>query len=91
MKSVRIGAVTYSVTEAPIADLGLIDYAKQTIVIQSGLAPAARDVTLWHEIIHGVLYNLGYVDHNENLVDGLAHGIVSVLMDNPRLGERGSK
>jgi hypothetical protein len=85
MKSVKIGPMLYSVTEAPISEYGLIDYGKQIIVINSGLAPQAKQVTLWHEIVHGILYNLGHINHDEVMVDSLAHGIVSVLADNPQL------
>lgn len=91
IESVKIGACNYSIAVAPIPDYGLIDYAQQTIVIKSGIAPTAARVTLWHEIIHGVLYNLGYVNHDEEMVDGLAHGIVQVLIDNPRLNGTRSK
>lgn len=88
--SLKIGACNYAVVTAPIPDFGLIDYAQQTIVIKAGIAATAQDVTLWHEILHGLLFNLGYVNHDEELVDGLAHGIVQVLADNPAL-RKGSK
>lgn len=85
MTKLRIGAITYDVTESVMQDCGCIDYEKQTILIRKGLAADARNVTLWHEILHGILYNMGQVNHDETIVDGLAHGIVQALNDNPHL------
>lgn len=86
---IQIGAITYAVADAPIRDCGLIDYEAQTIVLRNSLGKDARAVTLWHEVIHGILYNMGHVNHDEVLVDGLAHGVVQCLRDNAQL--RGSK
>jgi len=89
MTKLRIGAITYDVTESVMQDCGCIDYEKQTIEIRKGLAADARTVTLWHEILHGILYNMGHVNHDEILVDGIAHGVLQCLRDNPQL--RGGK
>ena len=35
--------------------------------------PMLREITLRHEIIHAMLFSLGYINHNEEMVDGLAH------------------
>ena len=88
MEKVKIGAVTYTVADAPIPDCGLIDYEAQTIVIKKGLGKDARAVTMWHEVIHGILYNMGHVNHDEIIVDGIAHGVVQCLRDNPQLKGR---
>ena len=89
MTKLRIGAITYDVTESVMQDCGCIDYEKQTILIRKGLAADARKVTIWHEVIHGILYNMGHVNHDEILVDGIAHGVLQCLRDNPQL--RGGK
>jgi hypothetical protein len=83
--SIKIGAISYSVSEAPIRECGLIDYDSQTICLRDSLGKDTQAVTLWHEIIHGILYNMGQTNHDEILVDGIAHGIVQVLNDNPHL------
>jgi hypothetical protein len=88
MDTLRIGAVTYKVVEAPITECGLIDYESQTIVIRKGLAKDVRAVTVWHEVIHAILYNMGHVNHDEILVDGIAHGVLQCLRDNPQLKGR---
>jgi hypothetical protein len=42
-------------------------------------------VTLWHEIVHGILYTAGIRDHDETLIDALAFGLVQVMRDNPEI------
>jgi len=84
-ETVKIGPSTYTVVEAPITDYGLCDFAQHTIVIRKGLTTDAKKITLWHEVIHGMLTSLGYVNHDELMVDGLAHVMVQVLRDNPKL------
>jgi hypothetical protein len=83
--AVKIGPLVYAVNRAPISEMGICDYEKQTITIRDGLAPEVAKVVLWHEVVHAVLFQLGYTDHDERLVDGLAHSIMSVLIDNPQL------
>ena len=87
--TIKIGAITYAIVESDLSAYGSIDYETQTISIRAGMSTEARTVTLWHEIIHGIMYNLGYSKHNELLVDGLAHGVFQALADNPQL--RGGK
>jgi hypothetical protein len=89
MGKLKVGAITYSIVESSIPDYGSIDYETQTISIRKGLAKDARDVTLWHEVIHAIMYNMGHVNHDEIIVDGIAHGVLQCLRDNPQL--RGGK
>ena len=80
--SLKIGPCTYAVVRSAITEYGLCDYKRQTITLQPDLHPTVERLVLWHEIIHAILYQLGYNDHDEKLVDGLAHSIVSVLTEN---------
>lgn len=89
--SIRIGAIDYTVEETNTlySDSGVRcgehDSVLTCIRINQNISPQAKRVTLMHEIIHGILTNAGQADHDEELVDLLAHGIVGVLRDNPRL------
>lgn len=89
--SLKIGPCTYAVVRSAITEYGLCDYKRQTITLQPDLHPTAERLVLWHEIIHAILYQLGYNDHDEKLVDGLAHSIVSVLSENQALNSMGGK
>lgn len=89
--TIKIGPVTYRVKEVTgLHDrgqelLGQIDYSQETIELRTEQGPTAKRVTLWHEIFHGILANAGLSDHDERLIDALAYGLVSVLVDNPKL------
>jgi Zn-dependent peptidase ImmA (M78 family) len=84
----HIGAVTYTVSEAKLRGAcGTCNYEQARIRINARLDPQLKRVTLWHEIIHALLFNAGVytAEHNEQQIDALAHGIIQVLRDNPWL------
>jgi hypothetical protein len=60
---------------------GIIDHNSLTISIEKNLPDIAKQVTLWHEMLHAVSkqYSLGL---GEEEVDCLAHGVVGILNDN---------
>ena len=83
---VKIGPVEYAVKENQRFSqdnlLGQIRYAEQTIEIRPDLASTIAEITLWHEMIHGILFAGGFHDHDEQMLDVLAHGVVQLLKDN---------
>lgn len=92
MGTVRIGCIDYTITiEDSLVDdngdeiFGQCAYDACKIQILSRLAPQVRLATLWHEIVHGILIDCGYADHDEQMVSALSHGILSVLKNNPRI------
>lgn len=85
----KVGPCVYEVVRAPITEYGLCDYKKQRITLQPEMHPVVERLVIWHELVHAMLFQLGYNEHDERLVDGLAHYIVSVLVDNPRLNGTG--
>jgi hypothetical protein len=84
---VKIGPIRYDVVETEINThtCGETDVMKCRIRINAGMHPDIAKVTLWHEIIHGILFAAGLTDHDEQVTDAIAHGIVQVLADNPEL------
>lgn len=56
---------------------GQTDYRQLKITLASDLCPEARREALCHEMVHGMLYHLGYneLSENETLVQGLANAI----------------
>lgn len=92
---IQIGPLTYQVVEVPeLASAsgslyGDIDYGKCRIRICAESDPQIKLVTLWHELLHGILAGAAHTeDHNEAHIDALAHGIVLALRDNPQLARR---
>lgn len=95
--NVRIGSITYPVTETAepiIVDnavcYGAIDYVKPLIQINANCG-AHKPATLMHEIMHGIVneYRIEYVPAgDEKAIDLIAKGILNVLIDNPQLIEQ---
>jgi hypothetical protein len=88
---IKIGPHTYKLIEIErLQDrgnyhslCGQIDFRKQTIEIEKGLVGTYKRQTTWHEILHGILEAAGIRgDHDEQIIDAVATGIVQVLQDN---------
>ena len=61
--------------------LGQIDYVKQEILIDASLSKEKKEIVLLHEIIHGILEELFFIDisDNENAVQGLAVALHHII------------
>lgn len=87
--TIKIGALMYQICwkHRPRFNnkfvAGVINYFDQRIDTYVGLSSEAEWVNLWHEIIHGILHNAGIDNHDESMVNALAHGICQILVDNP--------
>lgn len=90
IEKIRIGCLEYTIKlvdklvddeDQPI--YGQVAYDACEIRIWKELDPQSKQATLWHEIIHAILVNAGYVgEHDEQMVSAIAHGIYDVLIDN---------
>jgi hypothetical protein len=77
--SVSILGLNYQVVDVDVIErgqeiCGQIDHLAQTIKLERKMTPERREQTIIHEIIHGILDQLGYLElHNdEQLVQGLS-------------------
>lgn len=88
MEVVTILGVPYSVKLVPVISLdeltvGQIDYLKQEILILEGLGEDLFQVTLLHEVLHGIFNQLGFDEGNsEHLIQALATALYQVLREN---------
>lgn len=89
MREVKIFGETYEVIEQEIIDnmvekIGLIDHMQNKIYIKKSLSEDKKKVTLIHEILHGILSQLGFDDEhdNEHLIDSLSTAIYQVFKSN---------
>ncbi len=88
MESVTILGVPYSVKLVPVISLdeltvGQIDYLKQEILILEGLGDDLFQVTLLHEVLHGIFNQLGFdEENNEHLIQALSTALYQVLREN---------
>ena len=98
---VQIGALSYNIVRQakilstngsdasgnaePHEVWGQIQYAETQIVLDQAVSVQYERVLLWHELLHGVLFNAGHEQVSEDLIDALAAGIVDMLRRNPHL------
>jgi hypothetical protein len=87
---IRIGPIDYDVIEvkglvSKEFACGECNYERGRIRIDAGMHSQVKQVTIWHEAIHAILHGAAIGDHDEQVVDALAHGIVQVLRDNAEL------
>lgn len=92
IQAIRIGGVDYDVIDDPVLTdvqlCGQIRWLRCQIAVAPGVHPQARVQILLHEIVHGILHNAGIDEQPENTVDAIAHGLIQVLRDNPKLYEQ---
>jgi len=75
----------------PVAELkgaaGECDFAKRTIRIAEGTSAENWRATLWHEVFHALLFELGRdkLSDDEALVEGLAISIMTLRTKVPHL------
>lgn len=86
-KKLRIGSVDYKVKLESLSAQGIdgdIDFRLQTIRINPYLADDYTNIIMWHEIVHAIFESLGTLpqEHDEKLVDQLAHALYGVMRDN---------
>lgn len=87
MEAVKIGGLTYTIKKK--ADLqgkdgpwGHIRYKTQEIELDDSLSEQLEDQTLIHEIVHGVLVEAGYTNHEEDQANRIGLVLYQVLTDN---------
>ena len=66
---------------------GSIDYDTATILIDDGVADYTKNVSLLHEIVHGILDSRGFHEESsdEELVEQVARCLYSTLLHSPDL------
>lgn len=88
-EEVKIGPTIYTVkvNEELFGEqlYGQITRSLSLIELSHKLSPFMTEVTLWHEILHGILMQLGAEEQDEQMITALSHSIVGVIHDNPAL------
>lgn len=96
LKSLKIGAITYTVNT--VDDLHRLDadgrkqwlhghilHADAEIRIANDQAAEVKVATLWHEAVHGILNQAGIDEHPEQIVIALGYGLMQLIRNNPEL------
>ena len=87
---VIICGIPYTIKEVNVIDdvssgkiLGRIEYGKQEIQVRSDLPKEAKEETIIHEMVHGILEHIGEdeLTVNEKFVQQLANAIYNSSFD----------
>src|SRR5690625_4011596 len=87
-KSFRIGTVDYNVEEVAGLHnrgrelLGWVTYHDTLIRIDSEVSDGRKKNVLIHELLHAMLYEAGYDEHDEEMVRRLGNVLTQALIDN---------
>ena len=88
-ESVKVGSVIYDVIEKDVVEiagnknyLGACDYSKTTIEIAKNISDERKINTFVHELLHAILNEAGYAEHEEEFVERVASVLCQVLRDN---------
>lgn len=88
-EKVRIGGRDYEIRHTENLNDGVnlayghIDYEQGVLRIMKGLGHEKACITLWHEMLHGVIEHFGLkIENEEEAVCVLAKGIYELMADN---------
>lgn len=89
-EKIKIGGKVYTVEITNKMNLGINNVSAEIVyddlVIRvSQQNQSKMEADFLHELVHGILYHLGYRDHDEKNVDELAHCLYMVIQDNPEM------
>ena len=66
---------------------GEIDYQNARIRLSKDVNPQVARAVFLHEVLHGVFYQGGYSNHEEDTILLLGYSLLAVLRNNPALME----
>lgn len=88
MKKIKICGVPYKIEEIDVIDeaeegvtQGKILYSQAKILIKKGLPKKLKKSVLFHEVLHGILMQLGYDEQsaNETFVQSVSNALYQVF------------
>jgi len=86
-KVIKVAGNYYTVEVSPqvvavTGNWGLCQYGDNTIKVADGLCENRQHDVLVHEMTHAIMYEAGFDDHEEELVNRVAKVLYQVLRDN---------
>lgn len=84
---INVSGVNYKIKQVNELDndpncLGLCIYHESLILLKSNLSYERKKQILVHELLHAMLYESGYTEHDEQLVNNLAICLNQVINHN---------
>ena len=86
-KVIKVAGNYYTVEVSPqvvavTGNWGLCQYGDNTIKVADGLCENRQHDVLIHEMTHAIMYEAGFDEHEEELVNRVAKVLYQVLRDN---------
>lgn len=89
--SIKIGPIDFVVEE--VSSLVIdgevvaahVDHNQGVIKIEADFNTIVKLISLWHEVIHEILTQGGFSDHDERMIEVLSFGIVDAIKRNSAL------
>jgi hypothetical protein len=87
---VKIGGIRYEIQEeenmeAHYDHMGLILYTRGVIKLDSDLSQERKEQILIHEVLHGIFFEAGYQEQDEDMINRVSIVLHQVLKDNKLL------
>lgn len=87
MQKLRIGSVDYTIESVPKLHeryhlFGQVTYKDTHIQIDESLSQTRANEAVIHEMLHAILFEAGYMEQDEDLVNRTASVLTQVLRDN---------
>lgn len=86
---IDVAGVTYSVEEKEVVIIGdstgyagLCNYKDAKIEVLQDMSPERKEETFVHELFHAILFESGFDEHDEDLVERASRVLYQVLKDN---------
>lgn len=98
---VRVGITDYQIIKSPVVVtngmelvMGACDSNNETIMLSNQISPNQQNFVFCHELVHGILFEMGQEEHDEKFVDAFSRILYQILRDNyfyidgepPRIG-----
>lgn len=88
---IKVGGIHYSIEakENVMKDtgsLGFCDYEGARIVVDASLAPERMQQVIIHELTHAIMFEAGFDEHDEDMVNRFGIVLHQVLCDNFTFG-----
>jgi Zn-dependent peptidase ImmA (M78 family) len=91
-ENVVVAGITYKVQEKEYVEindnanaLGCCTYDKALIEVKSTMSNERKEEVFMHELFHAILFESGYDDHDEEMVNRASKVFYQVVKDNPNL------
>lgn len=86
-RKIKVGGLDYKINLTDNITLGKeytgeVLYKDCTINIRDC---AMKEQTFLHELFHVMFWALGYTEHNETVIDGLASQLLAIIKDNKNI------